>query len=170
MSSTASPYNFISVVAQPDTEQLKGAAACVPLSAGQMIVGNGTYADGTATGLSVFLVLRQSSTKTFVLAPFGSEDVEYGKWLSKRMYIKAVIWRSEKDPVPEDDELLRRWRVVSEIGEEPQRKDYEMFGKTIADNISKKWAVLNELVVSDKPPPQAATDPHFSVIVDNAGH
>ena len=170
MSAIAAPYNFVGVVAQPDTEQLKGAAARVPLSAGQMIVGNCTFEDGTATGLGVFLVLRQASAKTFVLAPFGSQDVVYSKWLSKQVYLKTVIWRSEKDPIPEDDELLRRWRVVSEIGEEPQRKDYEMFGKNIADNISKKWAVLNELVVSDKPPPEAATDPHFSVIVNNAGH
>ena len=161
MSAIAAPYNFVGVVAQPDTEQLKGAAARVPLSAGQMIVGNCTFEDGTATGLGVFLVLRQASTKTFVLAPFGSQDAEYSKWLSKQIYLKAVIWRSEKDPIPEDDELLRRWRVVSDIGEEPQRKDYEMFGKTIADNISKKWAVLNELVVSEKPPPEAATDPFY---------
>ena len=129
-----------------------------------MIVCNGTYNDGSPTGLAIFLVLRQASTKTYILAPFGSEDADWSKWLSTKNHVKAMLWRGEKEPIPADEELLRRWRIVSEKGVAPQSEDYEGdFGKRVANGILKKWEMLNELVVSDKPPPQAVTNP-FSVI------
>ena len=162
--------SFVGLVEQPDTVQLRGAAAQTPLTAGQMIVGNGTFPDGSATGKGIFLVLRQSSAKTYVLAPFGSEDGDWSAWLEDKTSVKAVLWRSTKDPVPENDELLRRWQIVSEKGVVPKKEDYVSYGKKIAEGILKKWNFLNELVVSEKPPPEAATDPHFSVSVNNAGH
>ena len=161
MPSAAGTPSFVGLVAQAETEVLKGAAAQKPMSAGQMIIGNGTYSDGTATGLGIFLVLRQASTKVYVLAPFGSDDGDWSKWLADKSHVKAVLWRNESDPIPKEDELLRRWRVVSEKGEAPQKSDYSAFGKTIADGILKKWEFLNELVVSEKPPPEAATDPFY---------
>ena len=126
-----------------------------------MIVGCGTWSDGLSTDLGIFLVLRQLSAKSYLLAPFGSKDADWAKWLADKSNVKAVLWRNAKDPVPEDDELLRHWRVVSGKGEVPQKSDYEAFGRKIADGIQKKWEFLNELVVSEKPPPKAATDPFF---------
>ena len=161
----AAPRTFFSIVEQPDTVQLQGAAAQVPIAAGQMIIGHCTFTDGTATGPGIFLVLRQLSTKTYLLAPFGTTDGDWSKWLSDKSTVKAVLWRSPKDVITDEDELLRRWRVVSGKGEEPKKSDYESFGKKIADGVAKKWAFFNDLVVSDKPPPQAATVPHFSVSV-----
>ena len=161
MPTSAENPSFVGLVAQADTEQLKGALALKPLSAGQMLIGNGTYSDGSSTGLGIFLVLRQASAKTYVLAPFGSEDGDWSKWLAEKSHVKAVLLRSVKDSVPKEDELLRRWRIVSEKGVTPQKSDYGSFGKTIADGILKKWKFLNELVVSEKPPPEAATDPIF---------
>ena len=163
-------HTYVGLAAQPGVEQLRGAAAQRPLEAGQMIVGCGTWSEGTPTDLGIFLVLRQLSAKSYLLAPFGSKDAHWDKWLADKLSVKAVLLRQAKDSVPEDDELLRYWRVVSGKGEIPQKNDYVAFGKKIADGIVKKWNFLNELVVSDKPPPEAATDPHFSVIVNNAGH
>ena len=163
-------HTYVGLTAQPGVEQLRGALAQRPLEAGQMIVGCGTWSEGTPTDLGVFLVLRQLSAKSYLLAPFGSKDACWDKWLADKSSVKAVVWRHAKDAVPEEDELLRYWRVVSGKGEVPQKNDYVAFGKKIADGIVKKWNFLNELVVSDKPPPEAATDPHFSVIVNNAGH
>ena len=139
MPSAAGTPSFVGLVAQDETEVLKGAAAQKPMSAGQMIIGNGTYSDGTATGLGIFLVLRQASAKVYVLAPFGSDDGDWSKWLADKSHVKAVLWRNESDPIPKVDELLRRWRVVSQKGEAPQKSDYSAFGKTIADGILKKW-------------------------------
>ena len=48
-----------------------------------------------------------------------------------------MLWRSAKDPVPDEEELLRRWRVVSEKGEVPQKSDYVAFGNKIADGMQK---------------------------------
>ena len=48
------------------------------------------------------------------------------------------------------------------MGEEPKRGEYANYGKEIAYGIEKKRAFRSELVVSGKPPPQAATVPHFS--------
>ena len=167
MAATDATHSYVGLIEQPDTVVLRGAAARTPLAAGQMIVGSGTFSDGTATELGIFLVLRQVSAKSYLLAPFGTKDADWSKWLDEKTAVTAVLLRAARDPIPEDDELLRRWRVVSEKGEVPLKKDYLAFGKKIADGIEKKWAFLNELVVSEKPPPQAATVPHFSVIVNN---
>ena len=161
MSAATATRSFVGLVEQPDTVQLRGAAAQTPMTAGQMVVGNGTFNDGSATGLGIFLVLRQVSAKTYLLAPFGTNDGDWSAWLSEKSTVKAVLWRSTKDPIPEDDELLRRWQVVSEKGEVPKKDDYVSYGKKIADGILKKWEFLNELVVSEKPPPEAATDPFY---------
>ena len=161
---------FACLVEHPEGVRLKGAAAQTPLRAGQMVIGHGTYEDGSETGPGAFLVLRQLGAKEYLLAPFGTSDGDWSSYLSDKTTVKAVLLRTAKDAVPKDKELLRRWRVVSESGEVPKRADYEIFGKKIADGVEQKWNFLNELVVSEKPPPEAATDPHFSVSVNNAGH
>ena len=143
MAATAATHTYVGLVEQPDTVLLRGAAAQTPMSAGQMIVGSGTFTDGSATDLGIFVVLRQVSAKTYLLAPFGTKDVDWAKWLDERTTVKAVLWRATKDPIPDDDELLRRWRIVSEKGEVPQKSDYVAFGKKIADGIEKKWEFLN---------------------------
>ena len=43
-------------------------------------------------------------------------------------------------------------------------KDYVAYGKKVTGAIEEKWKFLNELVVSEKPPPQAATN-QLSVIL-----
>ena len=135
-----------------------------------MIIGCGSWSDNSPTDYGIFLVLRKLGAKSYLMAPFGTKDPEWSKWFSDKQYVKVVLWRKESDPVPEDEELLRHWRIISEKGEVPHKDDYEEFGKKIVDGIQKKWEILNELVVSEKPPPKAATDPHFSVSVKGAGH
>ena len=54
-----------------------------------------------------------------------------------------------------------KWRVVSDVGEVPNSKDYGV-RKSMVKDLAKKWRFLNELVVSEKPPPQAATVPRFT--------
>ena len=157
----ASDAPFVGLFAQPDAEVLRGDAARTPLVAGQMIMGCGTHSNGFSTGLGVFLVLRQVSARTYALAPFGSKDAGWAEWLSGKLAVKAVLMRGAKESIPKVDELLRRWRIISEKGEKPQMKDYVAYGKKVTDAIEEKWKFLNELVVSEKPLPQAATVPLF---------
>ena len=161
MSAATAARCFVGLVAQPDTLQLRGSAAQTPLTAGQMIVGNGTYTDGSATGPGIFLVLRQLDATEYLLAPFGTTDGDWSQWLGDKSSEKTVLWRNAKDPIPEEKELLRRWQVISEKGEVPKKSDYVEYGKKIAEGIEKKWSFLNDLVVSERPPPQAATVPPF---------
>ena len=153
---------FACLMEQPNGVRLKGAAAQAPLAAGQMVIGHGTFTDGSETGSGAFLVLRQLGAKEYLLAPFGTADSDWSSYLSEKSTVKAVLLRSAKDAIPDDKELIRRWRIVSENGEVPKRADYECFGKKIADGVVPKWIFLNELVVSEKPPPQAATVSHFT--------
>ena len=81
-----------------------------------MIVANGTFTDGSATDVGIFLVLRQIGAKQYLLAPFGTCDGDWAKWLSEKSSLRATLWRSVKDPIPDDSELLRRWQIVSEKG------------------------------------------------------
>ena len=160
MASSAT-MSYVGLVEQPETMLLKGAAAQRPLTAGQTIVGVGTYTDGSPTGPGIFLVLRQSGPLEFVLAPLGTNDGDWSRWLSSRSSVKTLLWRDSKEAVPEEQELLRRWCVMGEKDVEPQKKDYLSFGKKIAEEIGEKWLFLNDLVVSDRPPPQAVTVPFY---------
>ena len=67
--------------------------------------------------------------------------------------------RAPIDPIPADMELLQRWRVVSEPGQPPKKEDYGDLPQHLAEAILRKWEFLNELVVSEKPQPQAGNDP-----------
>ena len=109
MPTAAAPLRFVGLVAQDDTVILSGEAARVPLQAGQTIVANGTFSDGSGTKPGIFLVLRQLSTKEYLLGPLGTLDKDWSKWLRDRASVRAVLWGSAKDPIPEDEELLRRW-------------------------------------------------------------
>ena len=159
MPSAATPLRFVGVVAQDNTEMLRGDAARVPLQAGQTIVANGTFTDGSGTKAGIFLVLRQLNAKKFLLGPLGTLDKDWSKWLRDHASVKAVLWGSTKDPIPEEEELLRRWCVVAERGEEPRPGDLEEFGTKIVEGVAKQWGFLNDLVVSDAPAPQAVTVP-----------
>ena len=46
-----------------------------------------------------------------------------------------------------------------EAGQEPVKSDYDRFPQTMVDSIIPRWRFLNELVVSEKPQPQAGNDP-----------
>ena len=76
MAAADATHKYVGLIEQPDTEVLRGAAARTPLAAGQMIVGSGTFSDGSATDFGIFLVLRQVSAKSYMLAPFGSKDAD----------------------------------------------------------------------------------------------
>ena len=156
--SSAANGTFSCLVAQDGAVQLRGILAKEPLKAGQTIVAHGTHEDGTETGAGVFLVLRQVNARQYVLAPLGSADEYWESYLSRLPTVKAVLWRNASDTMPAGTELLVRWRIVTEAGEVPKSKDYGGFNKPILDRLSKKWHFLNELVVSEKPPPQAGND------------
>ena len=130
-----SSISYVGLVAQPEVEQLRGAYAQKPFEAGQMIVGCGSWPDNTPTDYGIFLVLRQLDSKRYLMAPLGTKDVEWGKWLAEKANVKVMLWRKVTDNVPEDEELLRNWRIVSEKGEEPQKDDYAAFGSKIADGL-----------------------------------
>ena len=160
MSTVANPP-FACLVPQEGSEQLKGAQALKPLTAGQMIIAHGTYEDGSETGPGVFLILRQTGAKEYVLSPLGSSDEYWEAYLSTAPTVKAQLWRNAKDAIPSDIELLRRWRVVSGAGEVPKKSDYVGFSKPIVEGLIRKWDFLNALVVSEKPAPQAGNDHIF---------
>ena len=93
------------------------------------------------------------------MSPLGSSDEYWEAYLATAPTVKALVWRNAKDAIPADKELLRRWRIVSEAGEEPKKSDYGGFSKPIVDGLHKKRKFLNELVVPEKPPPEAGNDP-----------
>ena len=96
------------------------------------------------------------------MSPLGSSDEYWEVYLSTAPTVKARLWRSAKDAIPSDTEkLLRRWRVVSGAGEVPKKKDQLGFSKSIVEGLIRKWDFLNELVVSEKPAPEAGND-HIS--------
>ena len=157
----ASPANasFVSLVAHDEAVRLTGVKAQKPLAAGQMVIAHGTYEDGSETGAGIFLILRQVGAREYVMAPLGSADPYWEAFLAETPTVKAVLLRDASDAIPSDKELFRRWRIVSEAGEAPKKKDYVGFPKPFVDGLSKKWKFLNELVVSEKPPLQAGNDP-----------
>ena len=96
-----------------------------------------------------------------VMSPPASSDEYWEAYLSTAPTVKALLWRSAKDAIPSDKELLRRWRVASGAGEVPKKSDYVGFSKSIVESLIRKWEFLNELVVSEKPAPQAGNDHIF---------
>ena len=66
--------------------------------------------------------------------------------------------RDANEAIPTDKELFRRWRIVSGAKEVPKKSDYVGFAKGILEGPVRKWEFLNELVVSEKPAPQAGND------------
>ena len=114
-----------------------------------MIIAHGTYEDGSETGPGVFLILRQTGAKEYVMSPLGSSDEYWEAYLSTAPTVKALLWRDQRY-IPSDKELLRRWSVVSGVGEAPKKSDYVGFSKPIVEGLIKTWEFLNELVVSEK--------------------
>ena len=138
--------------------KITGALAKQPLKAGQTIIAHGTHEDSSEIGAGIFLVLRQMGAREYMLAPLGSADEYWESYLSQMPTVKAVLWRDASETMPPEKELIVRWRIVSEVGEAPQNKDFRDFGKAVVEGLSRKWHFLNELVVSEKPPPQAGND------------
>ena len=116
--------------------RLTGASAKQPITPGQMIIAHGMHEDGTETGPGIFLVLRHVSPSQYVLAPMGSADGYWESYLTQLPTVKARLQRSSSERVPIGLELLGRWRIVSEDGEVPRKKDYGGFEKPIVDGIS----------------------------------
>ena len=112
---------FACLVPQAEAVQLKGAGAKQPLVAGQTIVAHGTYDDSSETGPGVFLVLRQTGDIEYLLSPLGTTDAHWESWLQKSSTVKALLWRDARDAIPTEKEHLRRWRVVTAAGEEPNK-------------------------------------------------
>ena len=104
-------------------------------------------------------MLRGTGNLTYLLAPLGSPDPYWGDHLARQPQVKAKIMRVASDLVPADMELLRRWRVVSEPGQAPNPEDYGSLPQHITETILPKWRFLHELVVAEKPQPQAGNDP-----------
>ena len=154
--------SYVSLMAQEGVERLTGARARHPLLAGQTIVAYGTHEDGSDTGAGIFLVLRQVSAKEYLMAPLGSADHYWQSYLAGMPTVKAMVRRTSHDAMEEGKELPVKWRVVSDVGEVPNSKDYGEFRKSLVKDLAKKWHFMNELVVSEKPPPQAATVPRFT--------
>ena len=157
MSSSANA-SYACLVAQDGAAKVTGALVKQPLKAGQTIIAHGTHEDDSETGAGIFLVLRQMSAREYMLAPLGSADEYWESYLSQMPTVKAVLWRDASETIQAEKELIRRWRIVSEVGEAPQNKDYRDFGKSVVEGLSRRWHFLNELVVSEKPPPQAGND------------
>ena len=86
-------------------------------------------------------------------------DPYWGDHLAKHPQVKAKIMRTLSDVVPGDMELIQRWRLMSDPGQEPRKEDYEASPQSMVESILPRWKFLNELVVSEKPQPQAGNDP-----------
>ena len=95
------------------------------------------------------------------MLPLASSDEYWETYLSSAPTVKALLWRDANEAIPTDKELLRRWRIVSGANEVPKKSDYVGFAKGILEGLVRKWEFLNELVVSEKPAPQAGNDHIF---------
>ena len=105
------------------------------------------------------MVLRSLGKTTYSLAPMGTGDGYWHSHLSKTPQVRARILRGVNDAIPTDAELIRRWKTVADPGEVPDRDAFPFLGKSAVEGLRKQWKFLNELVVSDKPQPQAGNDP-----------
>ena len=112
------------------------------------------------------MVLRQTGTGEYLLAPMGTTDAHWESWLKKFSSVKALLWRHTDDAVPKEKELLRRWQVVSAAGVKPKLSDFMAYGKPIAERVVKQWGFLSDMVVTEGPPPEAVTVPYFPVTVN----
>ena len=152
MAFTASQY--VAVAPVDNAFRLTGERALNPLNAGDTIVGHGTFEDGTETGPAVFLVLRSSAKHTYTMAPLGCQDEYWGSHLSQSPQVSARILRNVKDPVPADNELIRRWKLIGTSRNEPEWTDVTFLGKVGVTAAQKSWVFLQDFLVAEGQPPQ----------------
>ena len=145
---------YVSVAALDNAFRLTGDRAANPLSAGETILGHGTFEDGTETGAALFLVLRCTGKQTYALAPLGCKDEYWSSHLSMHPQVSARILRGSKDPVPDGSELLRRWRLLGTVGAEPDWSDVTFLGKNGVASAQKTWTFLQDFVVAEGEKPQ----------------
>ena len=151
---------FVCVAKVEGALQLSGEKSSQPLKSGQTIAAHGTFDDLTETGLGVFVVLKCSSRHhTYDLAPVGCVDPYWSEHLKGKPSVTAKVKARAGEKVdsgPNGVELLTRWKIVAEPGDEPTVADLEALGKVGAEEAIKKWHFLAEYVVSDQ---QAGNEP-----------
>ena len=149
-----SASQYVAVAPVDNAFRLTGERALNPVCAGDTIVGHGAFEDGTETGPAVLLVLRSTAKHTFSMAPLACQDEYWSSHLSKFPQISARILRNLKDPVPADNELIRRWKLIGTAGSEPEWSDVTFLGKAGVTAAQKTWGFLQDFLVAEGEQPQ----------------
>ena len=145
---------FVCVAKVEGALQLSGEKSSKPLKSGQTIAAHGMFDDQTETQLGFFVVLKCSSRHhVYDLVPVGCIDPYWSEHLKgKPSVIGKVRARvGEKvDSGPNGEELLTRWQILAEPGEEPTVAVLGALGKVGAEEAIRKWNFLAEYIVSDQ--------------------
>ena len=97
------------------------------------------------------MVLRPlAASHVYSLAPVGCTDDYWAGHLEKNPQVAAKVLMKPSEKVPGSMELLRRWKVLSEPGEETEKSDLAFLGKTGVEYAVKTLAFVRENVVSDQ--------------------
>ena len=145
---------FLSVAALDNAIQLHGDRAVNPWTGGDVIVAHGTFDDGTESGLGAFVVIRRVAPSVYILAPVGCADPDWQEHLQEKPQIKGRVLRCVKEKIPEEMDLIRRWRKVGSTRSPPSRTDLVFLGEEKADAALQQYKFLVDLVVSDNQAPQ----------------
>ena len=152
MAVSSSP--FLSVAELDHAIQLHGERAANPWTGGDVIVAHGTFDDGAETGPGAFVVIRRLAPAVYVLAPVGCADDDWQEHLQDKPQIKGRVLRSVKDKIPEEMDLIRRWRKVGSSKSPPSRADLDFLGEEKVEAAMQQYKFLVDLVVSDDQAPQ----------------
>ena len=152
MALSSSP--FLTLAELDNAITLSGPKAADPWKGGDVIIAHGTFDDGDETGAGAFVVIRRLSHHVYLLAPVGCVDEYWQHHLGAKPQVKARVLKQWQDTVPEDMELIRRWRLVGSSDSPPSRGDLTFLGEPEADAAIRLYGFLVDLVVADKQPPQ----------------
>ena len=157
MAVSSSP--FLSLAELDNAIQLHGDRAANPWTGGDVVVAHGTYDDGEETGPGAFVVIRRLAPAVYLLAPVGCTDPNWQHHLQDKPQIKGRVLRSVKEKIPEEMDLIRRWRKVGNSQSPPSRADLLFLGEKNADAALRQYKFLVDLVVADDQAPQDGLAP-----------
>ena len=134
---------LVSVAKLAGALQLSGDRASRPFLPGQTIAAHGTFDDRSETKLGFFVVLRESGKHhCYELAPLGCLDPYWAEHLARTPSVRAKVMARHGEKMSDNTELITRWRVVAEPGDEPPTTSLEVLGKKGLEEAKTKWLFL----------------------------
>ena len=147
MAVSSSPY--LSLAELDSAITLHGTRAADPWKGGDVVIAHGTFDDGDETGPGAFVVIRSLAHHVYLLAPVGCVDPYWQHHLGGKPQVKARVLKHWKDKVPDEMELIRRWRLVGSSDSPPSRDDLTFLGEKEADAAVRQYGFLVDMVVAD---------------------